>query len=88
MSLGVPDPLPGDACLAVRVGRVVDLSAIVDCPRARVHGSLHDLSTMGVAGGGVQPLDNLERIDDNEDELVKALAAHAVDVGKYAWDSL
>jgi hypothetical protein len=32
--------------------------------------------------------DNLARIDDNEDELVKSLAAHAVEVGRYSWDSV
>jgi acyl-CoA dehydrogenase family member 9 len=30
--------------------------------------------------------DNLARIDDNEDEAIKALAAHAVQVGRFDWD--
>jgi alkylation response protein AidB-like acyl-CoA dehydrogenase len=32
--------------------------------------------------------DNLARIDDNEDELIKSLAGHAVEVGEYGWDSV
>ena len=32
--------------------------------------------------------ENLARIDDNEDELIKSLAANAVDAGKYAWDTI
>jgi alkylation response protein AidB-like acyl-CoA dehydrogenase len=32
--------------------------------------------------------ENLARIDDNEDELIKSLAAHAVEARKYTWDTV
>jgi alkylation response protein AidB-like acyl-CoA dehydrogenase len=32
--------------------------------------------------------DNLARIDDNEDELIKSLAVQAVEAGKFTWDNL
>ncbi len=32
--------------------------------------------------------ENLARIDDNEDEMLKALSEHAVGSGRYAWDTV
>ncbi|HHO51148.1 MAG TPA: acyl-CoA dehydrogenase [Deltaproteobacteria bacterium] len=32
--------------------------------------------------------ENLSRIDDNEDELIKEIAAHALETGRFVWDNL
>lgn len=32
--------------------------------------------------------ENLSRIDDNEDELIKSIAAHALEQGRFVWDNL
>jgi acyl-CoA dehydrogenase family protein 9 len=77
---------------------MIDLFALV-CVLSRVDAAVkaagvanasHEIEILEAFAQQVQRriADNLERIDDNEDELLKGLAAHAVEVGKYAWDSL
>jgi acyl-CoA dehydrogenase family protein 9 len=77
---------------------MIDLFGLV-CVLSRVDASVkangvastvHEIEILEAFAQQVQRriADNLARIDDNEDEIIKSLAAHAVEAGKYSWDSL
>ena len=77
---------------------MIDLFGLV-CVLSRVDASVkangvastvHEIEILEAFAQQVQRriADNLARIDDNEDEIIKSLAAHAVAAGKYGWDSL
>jgi hypothetical protein len=52
--------------------------------------SAHEIEIAGVFAGQVRrrTKSNFNKIDDNDDELVKSLANHALEQEKYSWDSI
>lgn len=77
---------------------MVDLFALA-CTISRVSTSVHEkgkdkaqkeLEILAVLSGQVsrRVRSNFGKIDDNDDELIKALADHACAEEKYSWDNL
>lgn len=75
---------------------MIDLFALV-CTMSRVQASIEsngvdkaakelEIVKVFAAQAGRRIDENLARIDDNEDELIKALAVHTVEAGKFEWD--
>jgi acyl-CoA dehydrogenase family member 9 len=76
---------------------MIDLFTLV-CTMSRVQSSIEsdgvdkagkevEIARVYAAQAGRRIDENLARIDDNEDELIKALAMHTVEAGKFGWDA-
>jgi acyl-CoA dehydrogenase family protein 9 len=75
---------------------MIDLFVLV-CTLSRVQASVKkngadaaakeiEIARVFAAQAGRRIDDNLARVDDNEDELIKALAMHTVEAGGFGWD--
>jgi acyl-CoA dehydrogenase family protein 9 len=69
------------ACVMSRVNSAIEAGA------ADVETQLRILDVFaGRAGGRIRT--NFRKIDDNDDEHIKALSDHAFELGKFGWDTL